>query len=169
MRPEKGSNLTVESIFEILSNNNLLEFTLKLRKPKGEEYSELKTILESIAEERIEWLEGNVDNQIFCDFIEGNIVNIITYSNKAFRMRPSGVFADSIIANVPVLVPTGTDMALLVNEYNNGEVYQDGDVLDLVKKVVILVQNSEKYRYGCNRIRDTWQKEHSWDRLLQAL
>lgn len=169
MRPEKGKDFSLDTIAKILDDADLVQFKLRLRKPRSVDTREAVEALDLISEERIEWIEGDVDIYEFAEFVKHSHINIITYDKDAFEMRPSGVFADSIIGEVPVLVPDETDMARTVNRFGNGETFLDGDLESLVKCVKLIVKYPEQYREGVIAVRKFWEKENSWKNFVRIL
>ena len=105
MRPEKGKIFSLDIMGKILEEPELMNYKIRARKPRTVDVLEEVEALQIIANGRIDWIEGDVDIFDFANFIKSSHVNVITYEKMAFEMRLSGVFSDSIMGGVPVLVP----------------------------------------------------------------
>lgn len=169
MRPEKGRGFSLDVIGELLNDIRFNEYRIRVRKPKDLACNAEVEALDIAGDGRIVWVEGDIDIEDFAEFIVDNTVNVITYEKEAFRMRPSGVFSDSIVGKVPVLVPDDTDMARIVNQYDNGETYDEGNVDSLLDSLYRVVNNLDRYSNGCETIKTIWDKENSWERFVDIV
>tara|TARA_B100000212_G_scaffold342123_2_gene327780 strand:+ start:37920 stop:40418 length:2499 start_codon:yes stop_codon:yes gene_type:complete len=169
MRPEKGRGFSLDVIGELLNDSRFDDYYIRVRKPKDVNQSAELEALDIAGEGRVDWIEGEIDIEEFAEFLVGNAVNVITYEIEAFRMRPSGVFSDSVVGEVPVLVPDDTDMARIVNQYDNGESYEEGNVKSLLDNLSTVVNNLDRYRYGCSKLRTFWDKENSWEKFVDIV
>lgn len=169
MRPEKGKSFSLDIIAKILEDRELMNYKIRARKPRTIDVLEEVEALRIIANGRIDWIEGDVDIYEFAEFVKSSHINIITYEKMAFEMRPSGVFADSIMGEVPVLVPDETDMARVVNRFGNGETFPEGDVDSVIDNVKRIIGFSEQYREATVEAKDYWEKENSWSKFIGLL
>ena len=169
LRPEKGMDVTIDSLFRICSDSDFENSNLVVRRfKKTDEVDEVDFYKFELGK-CISWVEGELSDSQFKEMMTNADIFVIPYSKDAFEMRPSGLFADSIILGKPVLVEEGTFMANFVQLYGNGAVYQARDGADLVTKLKNMRADRAKLDLACGLARASWREGNSWNAFYEKL
>ena len=169
LRPEKGMEVTIDALFNICNDSEFKNLKMIVRRFKKTEELDEVDFFKCGLGRRISWVEGELSDQQFKEMMAIADIVVIPYSKGAFEMRPSGLFADSIMLEKPVLVEEGTFMANFVQLYGNGAVYGSGDGADLVTKLKDILRNMETLELACKLARASWEEGNSWNAFYEKL
>ena len=169
LRPEKGMAVTLDALFRINEDEEFSETQFIVRRFKKNDEEDEVDYYKCILRKGIEWVEGELSSGSFKTMVASADIVVIPYSKEAFGMRPSGLFADSILLEKPVLVEAGTFMARYVEAFGNGYVYKPNDGQDLVSKLKKMFSNVEQLRLACRLARVEWEGKNSWNKFYESL
>lgn len=169
LRIEKGFDLTVNSSTLFVNDHILNKHNIYLRSVilKGTSKEAIK--MASLINQDVNIITGILDEFTYAEmFLNANIV-VIPYTVKEFKTRTSGVLADSIISQKPILTVKGTWMGNIVESLGNGLVFEDGNELDLIEKMKTLIKNYEYYFNKAQNARVNWLKENNVLNLIHII
>ncbi len=168
MRPEKGGDLTIETLLRLCADPRFKHYTFYSRRPDAAKDASALSF-ENLLGERVVWINSDVSCNDFQNFIEVGSINVITYNKKAFHMRPSGVFSDTLLAKRPCIVAEGTEMGKIVKELGNGLTFECSNAEDLVEKIWELISDFDAFSEKAEMEANEWCEENSWQKLLELL
>lgn len=88
---------------------------------------------------------GNVTDGQHAAIVRDADVIVLPYRRSIFRTRTSGVVLDAIAAGKPVVAARATWAGDLIERFNVGTTYDDGDVESLETAVTAVVDDLERY------------------------
>tara|TARA_B100001123_G_C15338444_1_gene1033761 strand:- start:666 stop:3239 length:2574 start_codon:yes stop_codon:yes gene_type:complete len=169
MRPEKGLAVTIQSLFLLAEDREADDLRFVVRRIKRTLEEDPVDYYRCMLSERIRWVEGELSDEEFKDMMAGSGIIVVPYGKEAFEMRPSGLFADAMLLEKPVLVEDGTFMASTVRMFGNGMVYEPGNARDLLTKLKKMKAGYKKLKLACKFARKTWEQDNSWSAFYKKL
>ncbi|MCP4216632.1 MAG: hypothetical protein GY765_18415, partial [bacterium] len=108
-----------------------------------------------------EIIEGNIDNEAYRQLISSSDLILLPYRKASFYARTSGVYADAVLAEKPVLATMETWIGRCVSKYRNGESFTDNDTDDLYRALLRLSADYKDKRDIYREARKEWLKDHN--------
>jgi glycosyltransferase involved in cell wall biosynthesis len=96
-------------------------------------------------------------------------VGMLPYSHLSFREGTSNVFAESVALGKPVVVTQDTWMAHELKKYGGGLEFENSNVDDFAKKVLMLTDDYENFATKAKHYSATWREFHSVKNLVDML
>ncbi|HVT59525.1 MAG TPA: glycosyltransferase [Thermoanaerobaculia bacterium] len=108
-RPEKGFHL-LPAIVRASRARTEVEFLLQVANEQlpDEAFAELSRLAE---EPGVRIASGPLDRPAYLSLLDAADLVLLPYQRIPYRQRPSGIFAEAVLAGLPVVVPGGTWMA----------------------------------------------------------
>lgn len=163
LRPEKGLNITLDSLLAINNNPYFDDLEIFVRSSKKIESIDLVDLYRCALADRINWLEGDLTDSNFKRLIANSGIIVIPYSNEAFSLRPSGIFSDSIVMQKPIMAATGTFMANIIETYGNGAVFDPNIIDSFIDGLKDIMNNPDRILLACELAGKKWESVNSWE------
>ena len=167
LRIEKGYGLTVNSANNMVNDKRYNQHNFIVRSVALNGTSKEAIAFSNLIDEKIIVLSGVLSEEEYVYMFNEADIIVIPYTVAEFKTRTSGVLADSIMSQKPVLTVKGTWMGNIVEKYANGLVFEDNNENDLVEKMKILIDNYAYYRDNARKIYDIWNKDNNVDKLIE--
>jgi hypothetical protein len=145
----RGSE-TLLKLSEFLSkNNNILNestpneicIDFKIKTNLNYNQSNLQILKESKHTVEIDYSTKNFDK-----LFEDSDIVIIPYNPRVYETRTSGIFADAVIHNKPIISTKNSWVGNLIDDYNIGCTYEENDLNSLIAAINNVVKNFKDYK-----------------------
>ena len=117
----------------------------------------------------VDVIRQNLSDEGFANLIRSADVVLIPYKRRPFRTRTSGVVLDAILAGKPVVSVKDTWAGELVERYDAGSTYEEGDIEAMRSALDAIIEDLDSYRQQVASIRKTVEFEFAPARLVEFL
>lgn len=152
----KGYDLLYPLIEKLESENQLQYFDFHIRSVILDNTKpELKEFAVKL-QDKAHMINGILDPEEYKqNFINADVI-LIPYRKKIFYSRTSGVYADSIVLNKPVIATRETLAGRFTEFYKNGTTFTDGDVESFYQALMEIKENYNQYYYQSLQAKSKW-------------
>jgi FkbM family methyltransferase len=126
-------------------------------------------LADKFAEIGVDVVRQNLSDEGFADLIRSADVVLIPYKVRPFRTRTSGVVLDAILAGKPVVSVKDTWAGELVERYDAGITYEEGDIEAMRHALDAIIEDLDSYRQQVASIRKSVEFEFAPARLVEFL
>jgi len=114
-------------------------------------------------------LDGILTPEEYVRLLQDADVVLIPYRRREFYSRTSGIFADAVYLNKPMVGTADTWLGRQIQKIGCGETFEDGDIAGLGAAVERVVDNLPFYVENAKRAREEWLAENSPSKALEFL
>jgi hypothetical protein len=116
-----------------------------------------------IQEDRLLEVDSYVASwKVFDRVLSSQTISVLPYRNF---YRTSGMFVDSLLSGLPVVVPEKGLMGHRVQTLGLGTTFRNGDLPDLRRAVDVCYRNKDDYMENVTRFSKTLERKHIYSRL----
>jgi glycosyltransferase involved in cell wall biosynthesis len=164
---DRGLDFFVEMISFLVDRQRISPFRFVTRSPHPEDI--LNQSLPKKSKEFVEIKRGPLSNEEYKALFKEADVIFLPYKKEDFFVRSSGVFADAIIAQKPVLTTSETWIGRNTKKYNNGVTFAEENVNSLWDAMLEIKDNYKNYLENSKSAKSQWLKNNSLDVFFKML
>ena len=177
-RFDKGFLLMPNVIRNLIDKNNEFKINLYIQIDKvmdkeiNETYKKIKEISENSKNKflNIKFLQGPLSQKAYQSNFKNMDLILILYNHERYKLSTSGIFAESLVLNVPTLCWEDSWASHFLNEarlkkLTIGEQISDTNkTFDLVKKIKL---NTKSYKIDLDKFLVHWSKKNNFKEIAQ--
>lgn len=170
MRLEKGAKLLSETMALLCAQfGNIADKIVLVTQFVGndEELLQYKSVLNGLPLENI-FLGRLSTEEYYAEIAAADIILIPYQASEGYRARTSGILAEAIAAEKPVITTTGTWMSDQVKRYNAGLVSNETPA-DFAHQVTAMVSDYPTFKKNTQQAAKEWADFHSKDNFYKIL
>jgi glycosyltransferase involved in cell wall biosynthesis len=114
-------------------------------------------------------VRGTLSPEAYAEELADCDVVLVPYALHPFATRTSGVAVDAVMAAKPIVATKGTWTADLVQRFDIGDVFTEGDVEELHKAVKRVLSDIDHFEPNLIRAANTWEDENRPSELAGTL
>jgi len=114
-------------------------------------------------------IQGHLSDAGYADLMASADVVLVPYRTRPFRTRTSGVVLDALLGGKPVVTVRGTWAGDLVESYEAGATYEEGDIEQLVTAISDVISDLNVLSERVRGLRETVAAEFSPERLIEFM
>lgn len=156
MRPGKGADLVCR-LAEILDRTDI-ELVIR-RIVVGNVDRRLTQMVDRVRSATV--VEGVLSPAGYVDLLRSSQVLLLPYRRDEFYSRTSGIFADALHLEKPMVGTADTWLGRRIEEYECGTTFRDGDVEDLRRAVERVVDELPRFERQVAAARQDWEATNS--------
>lgn len=164
---DRGLDFFVEMILFLVNRREISHFKFIIRSPHPEDI--LNQSLPRKSKKFVEIKRGSLSNEEYKALFKEADVVFLPYKREDFFVRSSGVFADAIIAQKPVLTTAETWIGRNTKKYNNGVTFSEENVNSLWDAMLEIKDNYKNYLENSKSAKSLWLKRNSLDVFFKML
>ncbi|GEM_PF-545250 len=165
LRLEKGFDLTTSAVNRLAKQNLNVYIRSTLINIKDKAIADLLTQIDN----RVNIIEGVLSESAYLSLMKQADIIILPYRVSEFKTRTSGLMADALYLSKPVIAAKGTWMGNLIEQYENGVVFDDGDAQSLIDAVLKVEASIDSYRANATACSRVWREKNSVNLLIETI
>lgn len=126
----------------------------------------IKDLVQNISN-NVNIIEGILTEEEYLILIKLSDIIVLPYKVSEFKTRTSGLMADAIYLNKPVVAAKNTYMGNIIEKYNNGVVYDTENEEELENAIKKLSKNYNYYLDNAKKCAKEWLKENNVNKLIE--
>lgn len=130
-------------------------FVIRTHIPLQREQSALGAAVNALPD-CVEMIAGVLDDSNYQNMLLHSDIMLLPYRAEAFYHRTSGQLMDALILGMPIVATRETWAGQIVEQYNCGATFPDGNTEAMAEAIVETGKNFSKYREGVNRAQEEW-------------
>ena len=167
-RPEKGSHRLAE-IVAACRRRGAIDFNLQLANEQltEDQFAQLCRLAD---EPGIDCTRGGLGRDDYVSLFARTDLALFPYQRIPYRQRASGILSESILAGLPVVVPSGTWLAEQVaSGAAAGVIYEEDDVESIAAAVWRAADDLARLSARARERVETWRESQTMDPFLDWL
>jgi len=169
-RPDKGYSLVPEIAARLLSARQ--DIVLMVHNGCPAEMIHVQQSLRALAasQERLILNEQTVSPELWSQLLDASDLIICPYDPVAFKARCSGIANEGIANSIPIVVPSNTSLADLLDEFEGpGTKFDQHNTGSVVEATVRLLDNFDHFARIAHEGSRRWEDTRGSSRLIDAL
>lgn len=114
-------------------------------------------------------LDGLLSDSEYIEAFRVADVILIPYRLSHFSTRTSAVISDAVVLGKPVVATRGTWIGDIVERYDMGATFEDGDVDDFERGVWKVIAHIDYYKAQASQASSSWAAEHQPRMLVDTM
>ncbi len=119
--------------------------------------------------ENVRILPGSLTVEEYSDLLINSDVILLPYRAADFGGRTSGIFADAIDLEKPVVITRETWGGNYTARYGNGVTFSDGNAEEMTGAVREVLQNFTKYKTAAKNAKELWAEVNGIENFIDEL
>ena len=127
------------------------------------------TALVAKINKKVNIIEGVLSEEEYLDLMQLSQIIVLPYRVSEFKTRTSGLMADAIYLEKPVVAARGTLMGDIIEKYANGEVFTDGDSSSMQKAIQKVIEHLDRYVENSAKCKLIWEEKNNVSILINDI
>ncbi len=151
------------------SHDNSWKFVTRFYVANQREMDELLLIKNSLLSEDIQVIDGVLTQEEYDQHINRSSIIILPYRRDRFYNRTSGQLLEALLCKKPVVATKETWLGEVVDRFNCGETFNDGDAEAMALAVKKVISNYQYYVNNCNSFISFYNRASTENHLVDLL
>jgi hypothetical protein len=164
---ERGLEFFVQMVLFLVNKGKISPFRFIIRNPHPEDNFNRSFLKE--VEQFVELKMGALSDEEYKSLFKEADVIFLPYKREEFYVKSSGIFADAIIAQKPVMTTKETWLGRNTEKYKNGVTFSYGDLTSFWHALLHIKDNYKMYVGNSISVKYQWLKDNSIDVFLKML